>query len=59
LIRLAERYIAPSILGLLFHISFISIGMVPESETMGFIMPMFPNLIRVLFVLLFLLLGEK
>lgn len=56
---LAEWYIAPLAFGTVFQIAFILSWLVPETETMGLLVPMRPGLVNTLFVLSFLLVGGR
>jgi hypothetical protein len=57
--ELGEWGMAPLIFGTLFQIAFLMIGVAPETEKIGFIIPMTPNVITGLFVASFLLLAGR
>jgi hypothetical protein len=59
LVPLAEWYAAPLVFGSFFQVSFAAIGMISETERMGFLLPMSPYLVTGLFVLSFLLRGAS
>lgn len=57
--ELGEWSSAPLVFGSLFQISFMIIGMGPETEKMGFIIPMPPDVVTGLFTVSFLLLAAR
>ena len=60
LIGLAEWSSAPLVFGTFFQVSFLLIGMAPETPKMGILLPMPPGLVTGLFaVSLLLLFGRK
>ena len=60
LIGLAEWSSAPLIFGTFFQISFLLIGMAPETPAMGILLPMAPRLVMALFAIsLMLLIARK
>ena len=57
--KLAEWYIAPLVFGTLFQIAFVLLQLVPETETMGLLVPMRPGLVNALFVTSYMLVGGR
>ena len=49
LIGLAEWSSAPLVFGMFFQVSFLLIGIAPETPTMGILVPMAPGLVTALF----------
>lgn len=56
---LAQWYSAPLVFGTLFQAAFIAIGLVPETDRMGILVPMPPHAISALFALSMLLLAAR
>lgn len=57
--KLAEWYIAPLVFGTFFQIAFVLMWLVPETETMGILVPMRPGLVNALFVTSYVLVGGR
>jgi hypothetical protein len=55
--ELGEWSSAPLIFGTLFQVSFLILGMAPETEKMGLLLPMPPTVVTGLFMVSFLLLA--
>ena len=59
-IGLAEWSSAPLVFGTFFQVSFLLIGMAPETPTMGILVPMVPSLVSALFAIsVALFIGRK
>ena len=58
-IGLAEWNSAPLVFGTFFQVCFILTGMAPETEAMGLLVPMPPNLVTGLFAASLLLMGAR
>jgi hypothetical protein len=57
--KVAEWYIAPLVFGTFFQIAFVLLQLVPETETMGILVPMRPGLVNALFVASYVLVGGR